>query len=373
MARRGENIRKRKDGRWEGRYTIHDRGAGSGRIRSVYAASYMEVKKKLYLAKQNIGRPMTENRAFSNITFQVIAWEWLEEIRKFKKHSTYIKYKTIYTTHLQKDIGNLPLVELEGESLKAIFERSKSNPVSVSLQKSISCVWNQIIKYASIHYQINPVKYPVNNPHMEKKPLEVLNHVQQARLLRCLYDNMDRARMGIVICISTGLRLGEICALKWEDIDMEGKFLRVNTTVQRIAVDNAPTKTILLEGDPKSIFSKREIPLSDEVVRLLRLYHYGSEKYVIGKNHPMEPRTYQNRFRKYLTEAGIGEKNFHVLRHTFATNCVMNGADIKSLSEILGHSDVKITLNRYVHPDMEMKRQHLNALSAVYGQYLQQE
>ena len=373
MARRGENIRKRKDGRWEGRYTVYGKETGCRRVHSVYAASYAEVKKRLNTAKQNADQSDAESNVALNITFQNIARKWLAEIQKSKKHSTYVKYKIIYETHLQKNIGELSVTELNGETLRTFFERKISYSISDSLQKSISCVLNQIIRYASTHYSINLAKYPTNNYHTEKKPLEILNPVQQARLLRCLYENMDRTKMGIVVCISTGLRLGEICALKWEDIDMDGKFLRVNTTVQRIAVDNAPTKTILLEGTPKSIFSKREIPLSDEVIRLLWLFYYHSEKYVIGKNRPMEPRTYQNRFRKYLAEAGIEERSFHILRHTFATNCIANGADIKSLSELLGHSDVKITLNRYVHPDMETKRQHLNAVSAVYGKYLRRD
>jgi len=127
-----------------------------------------------------------------------------------------------------------------------------------------------------------------------------------------------------------------------------------------------------LEGEPKSIFSKREIPLADEVVKLLLPYCNGAERYVIHGNKPMEPRTYQNKFQKYLQMAGIERKNFHILRHTFATNCINSGIDIKSLSEILGHSDVKITLNCYVHPTIETKRQYINSLSVIYGQYMSQ-
>ena len=266
MARHGENIRKRKDGRWEGRYTVRCMETGHRRIYSVYAYSYVEVKKKLYTAKQDAEQPKADKGSFHNITFHMIARKWLEEIHKFKKYSTYIKYKMVYETHLQKHIGNLSITELNGEILKTLSERNELYSASISLQKSISCVLNQIIRYASIHYPINPIKYPGNNHPIEKKPLEILNHMQQARLLRCLYENMDRAKMGIVVCISTGLRLGEICALKWEDIDMDDKLLRVNATVQRIAVENAPTKTILMEGTPKSVFSRREIPLPDEII-----------------------------------------------------------------------------------------------------------
>lgn len=198
--------------------------------------------------------------------------------------------------------------------------------------------------------------------------MEILNQSEQARLLRHLYEKMDIYKLGIILCISTGVRLGELCALKWRDINFEENLLYINATVQRIAIDGYATKTILLEGAPKSSFSKREIPLSDELTKLLLFYCKDHEEYIFRGKYPMEPRTYQNKFHKYLQSAGIKKKNFHVLRHTFATNCMNNGVDIKSLSEILGHSDVKITLNRYVHPTLEIKRQHMNLLSAVYGQ-----
>ena len=149
-------------------------------------------------------------------------------------------------------------------------------------------------------------------------------------------------------------------------------MLSVNATVQRIAIEGGKRKTMLMEGEPKSIFSRREIPLSDELARLLLSYRDRTGKYVINGERPMEPRTYQNRFQKYLQFAGIKKKNFHILRHTFATNCIESGVDIKSLSEILGHSDVKVTLNRYVHPTTEVKRQHMNSLSAIYGQLMGQ-
>ena len=191
-------------------------------------------------------------------------------------------------------------------------------------------------------------------------------------MIHCLYEEMDSYKLGVVICISTGLRLGEICSLKWEDIDFEGKMLHVSSTVQRITVEGQKKKTSLLEGTPKSPFSKRDIPLSEDLVKLLSRYCDDSGKYVVNKRKPMEPRTYQNKFHQYLQWAGVKKTNFHTLRHTFATNCVVGGTDVKSLSEILGHSDVKITLNRYVHPTVEAKRQYMNALAAMYGQMVGQ-
>ena len=244
--------------------------------------------------------------------------------------------------------------------------------LSDSLSKSIYCVLNQILEYCNIrcHTDIRLAVRP--KARTVAKPVKRLAQSEQTRLLREIYKDMDSSKFGILLCLSTGLRLGEICSLKWSDIDLNGKLLYVNRTVQRIAVDNHDTKTILLEDTPKSMFSKREIPLPNSIIPYLSAFRQ-SEGYVISGRGPTEPRTYQYRFQKLLSDAGIGKHNFHVIRHTFATNCIDSGADIKSLSEILGHSSVNITLNRYVHPTIDTKRRHLNNLSLVYGQYAGQK
>lgn len=369
MSRRGENIRKRKDGRWEGRYTAYDAEIGKKHVRSVYAETYASAKEKLAMARRSEGRGKTRaNRELETKTFCQMAEEWLEDVRNYRKYSTYRKYRTVYEKYLKQELGSCFMNQLDGETARKALE-IKEKELSVSLQNSMSCVLKQILAYACVHYHMEPITYSPYRRPAEKKPLEILSATEQARLLQYLYDGMDIYKLGIIICISTGLRLGEICALKWEDIDIHGKLLHVNATVQRIKMEEGAGRTALMESTPKSLFSQREIPLSDEIMKQL-LPYYGKGKYVIKANCPMEPRTYQNKFYKYLLEAGVGRKNFHILRHTFATNCVVSGTDIKSLSEILGHSDVRITLNRYVHPSIETKRKHLNSLSAIYGQYV---
>lgn len=141
----------------------------------------------------------------------------------------------------------------------------------------------------------------------------------------------------------------------------------MNRTVQRLYTDGYRTKTILLETEPKSIYSRREIPLSDAMLNQLITLH-NKEEYIFGRDKPLEPRTLQNYFKRILEDAGQTPKNFHILRHTFATNCIEGGTDVKSLSELLGHSDIQITLNRYVHPSMETKRKCMDRLSLFYGQ-----
>lgn len=374
MSRRGENIRKRKDGRWEGRYCVPEMQSGRKVSHSVYAKTYNEVKEKLLFAKISAETIAEKSGCDTKIRFSAVAEEWLAATASSKKHSTYIKYCSIYEKHIKEHLGEFPLSELNEDILTELFHNIESEARSDSLQKSISCVLNQILSYSKSYYHVGLLRYSYSKRRSGNKPVEVLNQIEQSRLLQCLYNKTDIYKIGIIICISTGLRLGEICSLKWEDINLSGKVLYVNTTVQRIAVDGQDTKTILLEGAPKSIFSKREIPLSDEIVKLLiPYYNNAAARYVLNRNKPMEPRTYQNKFQRYLQAAGIEKKNFHILRHTFATNCISSGTDVKSLSEILGHSDVKITLNRYVHPTIETKRQYMNSLSVIYGHYLGQQ
>lgn len=372
MARHGENIRRRKDGRWEGRYLIYEPESGRKVTRSVYARTYAAVKEKLLSARISAEFLCEKSEQHKDTAFHIVAAEWLASIEKTRKYATYIKYRSIYEKYIKEKLNDRPLSRINSAILAEEFFIQDEKALSESLRRSIICVLNQMLSYAELYYQMSPCRISCRRQSNVNKPVRVLNQTEQAKLLRCLYDEMDIYKMGILICISTGLRLGEICSLKWEDIDLIRKVLHVNTTVQRIAADNEMRRTILLEGNPKSIFSRREIPLSEDIVKLLTPYYTDSDKYVINRNHPMEPRTYQNKFQNYLKKAGVEKKNFHALRHTFATNCINSGADIKSLSEILGHSDVKITLNRYVHPTLDTKRRHMNTLSSVYGQIMGQ-
>mgnify|MGYP002508153721 FL=1 len=373
MSRRGENIRKRKDGRWEGRYSAYEPQSQKNVVHSIYAKSYSEVKEKLSAAKMDTQYMSKIRKCAGDVPFYLVADKWLATVKSTKKHATFIKYRFIYQKHIKEKMENLVLAKLNEDILSQIFQNESNEALSDSVQKSISCVMNQILSYAASNYHTEKIRYSNQRQKTGNKPVEIFSQTEQTRLLHHLYDGMDVFKLGIVICISTGLRLGEICALKWQDIDLERKMLHVNSTVQRITMDGKETRTVLLEGEPKSVYSKREIPLSDELVKLIFPYYKNAGKYVLHNNKPLDPRTYQNKFRKYLLATDIGHKNFHSLRHTFATNYINSGADIKSLSEILGHSDVKITLNRYVHPTIETKRQHMNSLAAIYGQYLGHE
>lgn len=373
MARRGENIRKRKDGRWEGRYTTLI--ANQKKTCSVYGGTYAEVKNKLTAAKetanvncrlQTLAGGLMEH---GGSTFRVVASRWLQNVYGKRKYSTYIKYKSIYDKYLS-EIDDMKMAEI---SEKNIYEKLTLLSIQDSdvLKDSVISVLNQIIKYGNNECGCH-CKLVTRLKHSGKrKTVEIFNSMEQRRLLNVLYEDMDIMKKGILICLFTGLRLGEICALKWSDIDLDMKILHVSSTVQRIAVEGHKTKTILYESTPKSECSMREIPLSGPAIRILVSIPIDG-KYVLKGNSPMEPRTYESKLKGYLEKAGIANKNFHTLRHTFATNCIESGMDVKSLSEILGHADVQITLNKYVHPTLETKRQHMDNLSSIYGQIMGQ-
>ncbi|MCI8549855.1 MAG: site-specific integrase [Lachnospiraceae bacterium] len=253
--------------------------------------------------------------------------------------------------------------ELHGK----IFDHLSGKELSESLQKSVICIANQILTLANKRYlaDIPLLKRPPTKS--KRKRVTTFSRAEQAVLLGCIYGRMDKFMSAVLLCLYAGLRIGELCALRWSDIDFDGKTLTVKRTVQRIVVPGHMTKTILLETDPKSESSRRTIPLASELLEILSRFK-GEQRYVFGEEKPLDPRTMQNRFKKILKEAGIDGRTFHTLRHTFATNCVENGMDVKTLSEILGHSDVKTTLNRYVHPTMDSKRKQIGALSDFYGQ-----
>lgn len=372
MGRHGENIRKRKDGRWEGRYKVFDHNRGKHIYRSVYGCTYGAVKEKV--SKARLGFTcQTENKKIQNtidnpVLFSQAAREWLEEIADKRKYSTYIKYCTVYKTHLAEIIGSYQLSSgLISQFQEKMYEYLSQQIQSESLRKSICCIVNQILNFANKRYSLCVPLLEKPSVKTTKKAVWTFSRAEQARLFKYTYNQLDKMSMAVLLCLYTGLRLGELCALQWTDFDFKNMTLTVNRTVQRVAMQGHITKTILLETDPKSESSQRTIPLTSDIAELLLQFKENSS-YVFGGVKPLDPRTMQYRFKQILKAVGIGDKNFHLLRHTFATNCIENSMDVKTLSELLGHSDVKITLNRYVHPTMESKRKQLGTLPNFYGQ-----
>lgn len=377
MARHGESIWKRKDGRWEARYQAGGAKGGRKTYRSVYGSTYDEVKKKRDAAIQAAEKapdheaaraPGTGDTLGLSILFSEAAEQWLEKTASRRKHSTYIKYSNVYRLHLEGTLGSFLLSDTLDPGLQEkISDHLSVDSLSDSIKKSVCCVANQILTFAAKEYSVCVPILKLEAPKREKRPVDVLTKQDQFRLLTYICGSLDLFKIALLLCLYTGMRLGELCALKWTDFNFIDGTVTVNRTVQRIVAEGYGTKTILMETAPKSASSKRTIPLTVEILEPLKKLK-GDKPYVFGGNRPLEPRTMQYRFQKILKDADVDSRNFHILRHTFATNCVESGMDVKTLSVILGHSDVKVTLNRYVHPTMDSKRKQMGRLPDFYGQ-----
>ena len=183
---------------------------------------------------------------------------------------------------------------------------------------------------------------------------------ERKRLESYLLHNQNNTNISVLLCLFTGLRVGELCGLKWSDIDFQNGTVSVCRTVQRI---NKHGKSEVAIGSPKSKSSVRIVPIPDFLLAILKAKRKGDDFYIITRtSKPTEPRTMQNRFKSILKTCGIRNVNFHLLRHTYATICIENGFDPKTLSELLGHADASITLNRYVHSSMQMKKNYVSRL-----------
>ena len=218
-------------------------------------------------------------------------------------------------------------------------------------------------KHGWLHYQDWSIKYPTEQ---KSKELEVLSISHQKRLMQYVTDNFTFRNLGIYICLSTGMRIGEVCALKWSDIDIGTETIHVNRTIERIyIIEGDERRTELVIGSPKTKNSIREIPISKELMKLIRpLKKLMNDDYFVITNEakPTEPRTYRNYYKQLLKQLGIPDLKFHGLRHSFATRCIESKCDYKTVSVILGHANISTTLNLYVHPNMEQKKKCINQM-----------
>ena len=202
----------------------------------------------------------------------------------------------------------------------------------------------------------------------DKNKIKRMNIEEQKNLVKYLKGHLNPTTLGILLSLYMGLRIGELCGLTWADIDLNAKILSIRRTVQRVkSYNNGIQKTKIIVSTPKSDTSFREIPIPNFLVRYLQMFQKDNHCYFLsGKEKLIEPRTYQYRYKKILSQVGIKSHNYHQLRHTFATNCIQNGFDIKTLSVILGHKTVNMTLNRYIHPDHVHEQKLMNQLSLLF-------
>lgn len=361
MARRGANIYKRKDGRWEGRFTVK-LFDGSTKRKSVYGHTYGETKRKMLDYKEKAPKSKTGGKNFAYYTEQ-----WLITAKSSRKESSYIKYKKICENHLLPAFGELKIAALTTNDVTIFLEKKE---LAAATKSAIITVLKMICEFAENDGCLCLVRFKKIKIKSAKKETKTLDNNEQSRLMKYLESDLDNPVMlGIYLAAMTGIRIGELCALRGENFDLKNKVLHINSTLQRIQTDDPEMKTKVVITNPKSASSKRDIPLPESLVKVLekRLNAMPEDAFFLtGKAEKfMEPNTVRYHFKRILSACGVRNVKFHALRHTFATRCIETGVDAKTVSEILGHENVKITLERYVHPSMKLKRDGIEKLCAA--------
>lgn len=373
MPKRGENIWKRKDGRWEARY-IKDRDEkGKAIYGSVYGKTYAEVKGKRDETVDKL-KSQKSLSTYSQVLFEDVIAEFITAHQPIVKDSTLVRYVEIADAHLYPDLGRKSILSFSQEDANQyvlyLLSSGKSDGTGLAPKsvKDIISVLKLVFKFAVKKEYIPNNTITFLLPKHTKTEIQILSISQREKLESFVTSTNDTYMFGVYLCLYTGLRIGEVCALQWKDIDLTNCTISITKTVLRIKniLPDAKTKTRLVISSPKTASSKRIIPIPTILTMMLmkiRASGVSENDYILtGGNKFIEPRNYYERYKGYLKKCEIVGFDFHVLRHTFATRCIEAGVDPKVLSEILGHASVRITLDLYVHPSEETKRASLEKL-----------
>lgn len=359
MPRQGEGIYHRKDGLWEARYVKGLDARGKKKYGSVYAHSYREAKeKRLDLIGQMAALPQSVSTR--RLTVNELISEWLYINRGRIKENTYYKYHAIFENHIQKELGGIPIIFLTPIILRQYTEEKQKQGLGSSTVNNILAFLSTCLKYA--HRQHGTPLMDIIYLKRPQKEMRVLSQSEQATLTEFLITDMDVYKFGVFLALYTGIRVGELCALTWGDLKDE--TLKITKTMYRMSKGKGNGTEILI-GDPKTGSSNRVIPLPSFLSPYVERFRKEDGVRVLSTSRQdyVEPRVIQYQFQKYIRETNLPKANFHCLRHSFATRCMEAGFDVRSLSEILGHSSVSITLNRYVHSSLELKTNNMEKLS----------
>lgn len=370
---KGENFFKRKDGRWEARYIKGHESSGKIRYGFCYGKTYREAKEKVTRARAAVQSGGAAESADSRKRFSFYCDEWFAACRPRVRDSTYVKYEAILRKHIKSRLGNCrPHAVSESRVARFTEELLTEDGLAPKTVRDILIVLRSVLRYAEKRH---PGVFPRTEIAYPKAPvheMRVLTRQEQARLVAYLLHDTDGCKFGVLLALLTGLRIGEICALRWESISLAERTIGVWQTAQRLrdlrAEGDGRTRVTL--GAPKSERARRVIPMSEEAAALCRKMQPSQPSAFVltGTETCMEPRALQYRLGKMTEACGLSGVHFHTLRHTFATRCVEASFELKSLSEVLGHASTTVTLDRYVHASLELKRDNMNKLSITAPQ-----
>ncbi len=312
---------------------------------------------------------------------------WLEAARVNVKEATYARYNYLINTYIRRELGRYEIGEITHRLINGhiyyLLNSGRSDGNGGLAPKTVSdilTIIKSVLEFSSYYGFSAGCNLGRMTIRKQDREMRVLSRREQNALTEILLRDPDLPKMGVLICLHTGIRIGELCALKWGDIDIENRTINIRSTMQRIqnienngraadagADTNAKRKTKIIITEPKSKCSYRKIPVPEYLIKIIEPFRSGEDSFFLTGSAAKytEPRTMQNHFYSYVREAGIDNANFHALRHTFATRCVELGFEVKSLSEILGHANVNITLNKYVHASFELKARNMDKLSLM--------
>ena len=302
-----------------------------------------------------------------------LAEEWIAVKKGEVKVTTVSTYGYVLSHYILPELGECAVEKLTPERTDEFVRRLREGKLEARTINSVLSVLKMMLRYAEKNNYAMPKSCEIRSLRERGKQISILSEEEQRRLELFLREDGDRSRegirAGIILSLYTGLRIGEVCALKWEDIDFPGSLLYVKKTISRIKnTDEEDGKKTRIEiGRPKTDTSFRQIPLPAFLRAYLRRIRKAPDCFVLtGTKRFLEPRAYQYQYKKIMRELKLEDCNYHMLRHTFATRAIEAGFDVKSLSEILGHANVNITLNRYAHPTMKMKLFNMEKLGDFY-------
>ena len=352
------NIYLRKDGRYEGRISRGKNEQGKPKFQYIFGHSREEVQKRIteiYRQEQSESCSETVSNLFQS---------WYQSYKHHIKESTCANYLMKAKKHILPIFGDIAIDSVTSEEINHFIESKLKDGLSIRYISDIIVLIKSIFKHAvKIYHIFNPMD-GISMPKRKKAEITLLDENEQQKLQQYIGKNPNHTTMGVALSMSTGIRIGELCALQWGDIDLEKRILTVRKTMQRIQCPTNTAKTKLIITEPKSETSCRNIPIPKCMMPLLQNFKGKQDDFVLsGTEKPVEPRTMQYRFQKILKNVELLSVHFHALRHIFASNCIKWGFDVKALSELLGHSNVEITLNLYVHSSFDQKRAYMNQVS----------
>ncbi|MDR1530576.1 MAG: site-specific integrase [Clostridiales bacterium] len=359
MENKKKGIYRRGDGRYEARFAAGNKGDGSKRYRSVYGKTQAEAGEKMRAALKD----MESVRPVRPKTVSETLRAYMKARENSSKLSTQATYRGYLEQHIEPLLGTVRCDRLTLQHAQGFVDALLDRGLSVGAARSIFSFMKTGLEYACPQEALDVVF-----PKYRKADVKFLSAQEQQLLETAARESGADDYVSTLLCLYTALRIGEMCGLKWEDVDFETGMLYIRRTVQRIRVakpEPGAPRTQLVFLAPKTESSVRSIPLPSALVSLLRKHRSEARSmFIVSCNgDPLEPRTLQNRFKKLLAKAGIRDVNFHAMRHTFVVRALENEVDIKTISEVMGHASPVVTMKRYAHSHEDHKRKKLEAMA----------